>query len=378
MKVKQPRPLGPEWYWLVVSIWLVIVGIMAGFLVEPIKADIVQIVGINWFYLYLFVIIPAYVALSYKEQTSDQWGIKLLFGSRPLQVTNNGPANVMWPIFGFTTLPKTTIQNQYPAEDKDIDWERNANEPSAPNKVAPIRATTGVDDEEATEKDPLKHRLTLNLSDTVTFRINDPIQFLIVLGGGNDGEAGLVNARKQIEDVAVGAMVAAIGKKTASWVIENIKVLNRSLKQSTQKLVGEISTGAVDQNNAWGVEVVNAQIVRFDLPTQVNLALRNVPKAEFEKQATITTAEGEEERLIHVGQGKASARQAEEKAALVGMADGVRYAINQNLGLTGAQISALQAVDEIARSQNKTIVLGEGVITGLPGQIAKAIGQIGT
>lgn len=385
-EMRKPSPIGPEVYWSIVTALFLVGALLIGLLPKPYSDWVKQDSGFSAFTLYT-VIFAALVLISYRKQNPDFWMIKLI-GGRAIQVSEQGPTHVLrLPLFETITLPKSSIQEEYPKNGDQIDWEKESGQPPAEGKVAPIRVTT--DPRPAAPGNPLEHTMTLAMSLAVSYRIYDPLQFVVVLGGGVNGEEGLKNARKQIEDVSIATLTAVVGKNTPARIISNFSVINLALEKAIQYLVdgvmpevnanGEVIGGRSHPSSAWGVEIISVQVVRNDMPLEVNKQMRDVPAAHLEKVAVEARAEGEKRRLTLVGQGTASARQALEEAALVGFANGFRSALklaeDESIGLTPQQLAAVQTADKIAQSDNKTIVLGEQVITSLPRQIAEALNR---
>lgn len=371
--IEKPSPIGAFWYWGVVGLWLTILCMAFGYFASPFNAHIHKWTGFGWLPWFV-ALATAYMGFGFRKQTSDEWGIKLLFGSRPFQQTGHGPIHILWPLFTIDRYSKAPVQEEYPAENDRIDWERNADQPPAPDKVAPIRVTTS---EDAQDEGVLGRIMTLNVSISTAYQVTDPVQFLLVLGSGEKGRG---NARKQVQDMSEAVLTSVVATHSAAWTLKNKRVIEQMLKDALQLLVEgtqlEIDpvnttvTGSVtDSSCAWGVNVTMVTVNRIDLPQKVNEAMRLVAAAVANKKTTVINSEAKATETTNqaTADGKATRKR------LAGFGLGLKTAANSS-GLTPAQVASAQVAGDMARNTNATnINLGPGGIADLVSQVAKAL-----
>jgi regulator of protease activity HflC (stomatin/prohibitin superfamily) len=353
----------PLFFWLIAVIWLSLISIAGVVLLGPTSTFQLGPLRAHWLAIFFLGILPTYVGLNVREQTINEWGVKLLFNSLPLQVTKVGPLLTLWPIVTLRKFPKDTVQEQYPDETKNIWWETVTPESPLPaGKVEPHRATTKMGTKKQTEKDTLNHRLTIDFSASVTYRIKDPIRYWMVIGDQ-------ANARKQIEDVAIAVLLDLFGQKTPAWIISHMNLFNLEFERAVSFLVngtkpqiknGKVVGGEEDPQSAWGVQVIVAIIVHSDLPKEVNQAMRDVPAAEFIRRTTITKSEGEKQRLINVGAGNAQAN--EDLFASIGI--GAQIASDAS-GLDPEVVVAAGTGQKVAEKVQSLTAVGSGGIADL-------------
>lgn len=170
---------------------------------------------------------------------------------------------------------------------------------------------------EAEENNPLSNNQTTDGSIQARIRIDGTslYEYFTTIGS-------LKNAEKMILDAMVSKVQAILGKKTPLWTKRNFDKVNKKITEALDKFV----TG-------WGVIALDVYLVNYDFSHETNKSMRSVVVAEFERKATVTTAEGEKQKRELEGEGEGKKRQ----NILEGEATG-RKKIAEDLKVRGGQV----------------------------------------
>jgi regulator of protease activity HflC (stomatin/prohibitin superfamily) len=243
-----------------------------------------------------------YLFLSFRVIGPQEIAAFLFFG-KPLYALRSGLVFVPFGICSLFKATKLTTQIQIPGDPEQVDKSGNDDQPLA-GKVRPIRAPTGssetvsgefVEELQGFRDDPINKRMTLEVSAQIRFRINNIISFVENIGS-------IEEVDKQMRDTAESTIKVEFAKRTPCLILAHLSDINNTLNEAINKLVGKSG-----DENSWGVEVENVQIVDIDLSKTVNTAMVNTTAAAFDKKTIITKAEAEEAKRAKEGAGAADA-----------------------------------------------------------------------
>lgn len=240
-------------------------------------------------------VLIAYWATSWRPvQTGDNGGIMVL--EQPVKEVGPGWYFVPRFIMELETMPAHTEQDQFPADPEKVS-KRPDEQGLLPGEYRPIRAmTAGARTEDG--EDPLNTRLALEVTFAVRWRLPREGFFdLFVNIPGEHWPQKAAMIRQQMRDTGETELLEEISQMTPYEVVKEQKKINDRLKDQLSKAV-----------KTWGIVIEEARMQAPDFSHEVNTALSDIAVARARKQATITTAEAEKQRLILEGEGTATAQ----------------------------------------------------------------------
>ena len=301
-----------------------------------------------------------YTLISLRMVGPTELGALLLFG-KPICEVSSGLVFVPFGISQLKKETRLTIQDELPTDPQHI-FRLEDTEIVPPGFFPPIRIPFGfpknaeelrkIDLETSRgnvekheldvppENDSLNIRVTAEVVPVIRWRIDDYIQFLTTIGSREE-------ARKQMEDCAIGSLTREFAKITPAVALANLGTYSACLQYQINERIEN-----------WGINMESAQIKMINFHRDLNAAIGAVPKAKLEK---------ERDRLVGEGMG------AKEKAILTGRTDGLKK-MRDELEISGA--AALGAETARAITENpgqKTIVAGSRGFSELV-TIASAVG----
>ncbi|MBU6430812.1 MAG: hypothetical protein KGJ58_00810 [Patescibacteria group bacterium] len=264
--------------------------------------------------------------LSFRTVGPKSLGAVLLFG-RPLHQVKSGLVYVPFIVCQLAKETKLVIKEQFPAEPEFVDKSGLDNRPVPTGYLKPIRVTTAsrdmISDEDKVRikefKDhPLNEIMTLEPSVVVRFQIrgDDFISFLTNIGS-------IEHAVSQMRDTVDSVLNIEFPKRTPALIIIDKEEINRKLREKIEILVGEIpdpeDPDSFNQEESWGINVINVQLADVDLSKTINQSLRDVAdsklryevgvkEAEKKKKSRELEGEGEKKFETDKGTGVANAR----------------------------------------------------------------------
>lgn len=326
-------------FWVIVIVFFgVLLGIEYYFLSEMLSKMTTKIFGIELNYGWLvFFGQLFYLIISLKQVGPTEIGAILLFGD-PIQEVHSG---LVFVPKGICTLVKESAaveQEQYPNEPEKV-WKKDSDlMPTDGTFSPPIRITHNAGTNEQTDKDPLHKRMTTEVSIIVRFRIKKGhfITFLQTI-------VSIKEAKKQIRDTIIATARKDFANMTPAETLMKWGEVDTKLREEVENLV-----------ELWGLEVLDVRMEDLDLGKNVNMALRDVPKAVLVKDVTKTNADGEEYKRTHEGIGTAEARRIFLEAEAVGY-----QKIAKELGITdGAFIIGMETAKAALEKSKYSIVSG--------------------
>lgn len=231
-----------------------------------------------------------------------------------------------------------------------------------------------------TRDDELNRRLTTDPLILVLFKINDPMQFVNVVGT-------LENALGLIEKTVSVTLQEYCGKWTPAYVLFNLDKANGLLKEATERLVWDpdavkrLKLGE-QPGEPWGVDLLSVQIQSLGLPQRVNASIADARKAGFQRDRIITLADGKRQALTQVGRGKGEAKKAEMEGEAGGLfaiflqtAAG-RELLNQAAkGEVGQLIAWLETQKQVAGNA-KYIIAPDSNLLGAVSGVSELLNQL--
>ncbi|HEY4495987.1 MAG TPA: SPFH domain-containing protein, partial [Candidatus Paceibacterota bacterium] len=314
--------------WFVVVVYIFLIGLE----VFLSRHEMVNILGSgirwNWGWA-LFYAHIAYTILSFRQVQAEEHAAITLFGKA---VMNIGSGLKFVPIGAcslriFTKniinlqvgLPQAPSESQKgyvpqlsPGELTKSTMMRGSYEGFRVNFASYESAASQLTDEQRrmfTRDDELNRRLTTDPLILVLFKINDPMQFVNVVGT-------LENALGLIEKTVSVTLQEYCGKWTPAYVLFNLDEANGFLKEATERLVWDpdaVKRLKSDEQpgEPWGVDFLSVQIQSLGLPQRVNASIADARKAGFQRDRIITLADGKRQALAQIGKGKGEAKKAE-------------------------------------------------------------------
>lgn len=344
-------------------VYTILTAIAVTLIISKVSIDSTNWFNWGWIIISLEII---YTVLSFKTVGPTEKGIFLLF-SDPLYELKPGLVFVPFGICEAKKMPGVQIQIQIPADPEFVDKSGDDSKKIPEGMVKPIRATTSSFEslpKELQEEikdfkdDPLNGRMTVEISMAIRYFIKDPVKMLKNIGNIKEIE-------KQIRDTAEAVIKSEIGKKTPYLIIRDLKSLNDTLDNRINDLVG-INEDGSEKENAWGIDVTDAQIVDVDLGKKVNESLRDARAALLNRKTTITNSEAEKTKLENIGLGNAAAKEAANKVEINFLKKQAKIAETE-----GGKISIAMDIAGTALEKAK-ITYFPGTGADLVGVIAKA------
>lgn len=293
-----------------------------------------------------------YLVLSLKKVNIDEIGAILFFGQPEYEI----PSGLFLVPFGFFSINKDSrliIEDQYPGDPEIVD--KTSSDTLAPGKVYPIRVTHAAPT--GKPAGPLDVQMTTEVSISARYRIKrgSYLEFLETIGD-------MEKVRTAIRDTIESEVKKQFAARTASVTLGEQKEIEDKIRDSVVLLT-----------DSWGIEVVTIQIVDIDLGKTVNERLRNVPAAKLAKEAKITDAEAEREKLILEGQGRADA----EKTFRFAVAAGAKK-LSEVTGTPEGQIALwIETLGEALKTSKHSIIPGGELFTSIAGlkEMVEKIGK---
>ncbi|MFH1346827.1 MAG: SPFH domain-containing protein [Spirochaetota bacterium] len=320
----------------------------------------------NWG-LATFLAQVLYTLVSLRIVGPTELGALLLFG-KPICEVSSGLIFAPLGIIQLKKETRLTIQDELPTDPQHI-FRREDTENVPPGFFPPIRIPFGFrqdaeklseinvktsDEDENNEVDEKKHqlvvppdddpldlRVTAEVVPVIRWRIDDYIQFLTTIGSQEE-------ARKQMEDCAIGSLTREFAKITPAVALANLGTYSACLQFEINKRIEN-----------WGISMESAQIKMINFHRDLNTAIGAVPQAKLEK---------ERDRLAGEGLG------AKEKGVLDGRTAGLKKMMN-DLNIPGTTVLGAETARAITSNPGqKTIVAGSSGFSELV-TIASAIGE---
>ena len=313
-----------------------------------------------------------YLALSLKIVGPRVKAVVILLGD-PIYEVGSGLALVPFGFSWLEIIPQTVIQMQIPGEPEKIDRSGDDNKVLPEGMVWPIRVTTGFEevaiknfpkeDIEIIKSDPLKKRMSIEVTGYIRLRISNGVDYLKSLGSIKELE-------KQVRDAFEATIAIEFGKRTPGLITTHLEKINEALFNDMRKVF--------ETSSNWGLKVEDVKLLERDLTHDLNRSLRNASMADVDIQTAkstrdqrIATAEGEKQRLTLEGEGKAAA----EKAILEARGDGLKK-LAEVASTPGGQIALqLQLASETLREANYSIVQPD--VAGLAAGVQETLKRIG-
>ena len=302
----------------------------------------------------IFGLTLGYTLLSLRQVRADEVGTVLLFGA-PIHHANPGLHFVPAFVCRLVKHTRNHIQLEFgasgsPADQEPVEegvhvyhmersyettWQdaRTVEYKDKSLKETDAKATTG---QELTSYPHLVARYHIDP------RENAHAIFLERIGS-------IAQTNMQIRDTAEVAVQTMAGRHSLAQARRGHTALNRELTSQLEALVGEPGADLYQRDSAgyveyetddegnykkddegnkipilrkktdwWGIDVTDARISSFGIPKAVNDALNKASSAIGLRDATITEAEGERQRLELTGRGRANAQMALYRAEAAG------------------------------------------------------------
>lgn len=317
-----------------------------------------------------------YALISFCTVGPTELGVILFFGN-PLREVSSGLVFVPFGICQLKTETRLTIQDELPADPQYI-FRKEDVESVPPGFFPPIRIPFGFPRSEEdlrniiithfestgdTKKhkldiippvdDPLNVRVTAEVVPIIRWKISDYVQFLITIGSREE-------ARRQIEDCAIGSLTREFAKITPAVALANLGIYSFNLGEEIKKRI-----------DGWGIELKSAQVKIINFHRELNAAIGGVSKAKLEAKAVVLAAEAIKEKERLFGEGKGAA----EKAILGGRTDGFKRMADE-LKISGAAVLGAETARAITENPGqKTIVAGSAGFSELVA-VASAVGEV--
>jgi hypothetical protein len=336
--------------------------------------------AISWTWLFLFTAC-AYIVFSFRflDPVGVDENAALIFFGRAIGNVKSGPVFAPLGLFNLTKVTSEIIEKEFPDEPqnifrgemKDTTVDMNGKKPpirvqfrnsitQAEAKEILGEAITAVRNYDAdTEpdrvvkfvanapEDGFARRLTAEPYVVVQFVIEDPSLFLRNI-------VSIENAKKQIEDLMFSVIQQYYPQMSIGQALQNVEWMNILLFNAVEKLIG-----VRGDLKPWGVSLQGAYVKYIYTSHQINTSVMKAAQALYDKQATITTAEGERERLVLEGRGIASAAGDLELKTLQGQTKGLTQQA-EKLGITGEEALSRYVAVGLAKSTNTKVFGAEG------------------
>jgi len=319
----------------------------------------------NWGFA-VFLVQLFYVFISFRIVGPTELGVRLFFG-KPISEVSSGLVFIPFGICQLQKETRLTIQDELPADPQHIWREPKGKEGGEVPKgyFPPIRIPFGFPKTEEELKkldiifpaetkkgekeekkeldippkdDALNVRVTAEVVPIIRWRIIDYIGFLTTIGSRDE-------ARKQMEDCAVGSLMREFAKVTPAVALANLGTYSYNL---SKEIIARI--------DGWGINLESAQIKSIVFHRDLNEAIAEVPQSTLKAKAIVISAEAKKKETQLFGEGKGIA----EKAILDCRAAGFK---NMAKGLNVSAQIVIGAETARAITENpgqKTIVAGSG------------------
>lgn len=170
-------------------------------------------------------------------------------------------------------------------------------------------------------------------------------------------------AKRQLRDTIESEIKALFAKETVAGTLDSLSNINHSLYLTATKLV---------EDNDWGVQIINVQIVDVGLSHQVNKSMSDVVSAQFQAKKIETLAKAEKKKRIEEGKGAAAAR----KLILLAEAKGYKN-MAELLGIKEPElIIQVEAMKKALETSQHTIIPG-GDAFGFAAGLSETIKKLG-
>ena len=394
--------------WFIVVVYIFLIGLE----IFLSRYEMVDILGSsirwNWGWA-LFYAHIAYTILSFRQVQAEEHAAVTFFGKAvmnvgsglkfvPLGICSLRPftKNIINLQVGLPQAPsesqKGYVPQLSPGELTKSTMMRGSYEGFRVNFASYESAASQLTDEQRrmfTRDDELNRRLTTDPLILVLFKINDPMQFVNVVGT-------LENALGLIEKTVSVTLQEYCGKWTPAYVLFNLDKANGLLKNATERLVWdpdavkrlekrlELESEESDEQpgEPWGVDLLSVQIQSLGLPQRVNASIADARKAGFQRDRIITLADGKRQALAQIGKGKGEAKKAEMEgeadglyAILLQTADGRKRLEEAAAGSTGQLIAWLETQKQVAGSA-KYIIAPDSNLLGAVSGVSELLNQL--
>jgi regulator of protease activity HflC (stomatin/prohibitin superfamily) len=357
------------WY-SIVSVVLLVADII--FISMKISFDSANIWNLGWTILSLQIV---HAILSLRIVDPKTKGVVVVLGD-PKYPVNSGLVLVPFGIAWLEKMPGTIIQIQIPAEPEKIDRSNDDKKTLAPGMFWPIRVTTGFeevaiknfpDHTDLIKADPLRKRMTIEVTGYTRIRISDPVNFLRNIGSEE-------RLREQVRDTFESTIRVEFGRRTPGLILTHLREINGAIQATLRRTFNRPD---------WGLSVESAQLVEKDLTHTLNTALRDasttdikLTQAETDKRIVVIKSEGDKIKLINDGEGNAAA----EKSMLLARAEGLLKMAEVAKTTEGAEMMRLQLLIEALKSSEHTIITSGGIggLTAELTEISKRLGANAT
>lgn len=211
--------------------------------------------------------------VSWKTLKPTEKAVLTVFG---WTVADAGPGGLViefWPFVKVIIFPATLIQFQIPGEPEKVDRSGDDKKSLGEGMVWPIRLTHAApktnDPKDAVHKgDPINRRMTTEWMVTISFEIKSAMLFVKAIGN-------VPEAKRQLRDLVEGTLTSEVAKRTPARCLAEWTDINKALKVAVETFVA-----------LWSIDLKLVQAIDMDLGHKVNSALRDVPTAEAERDAT--------------------------------------------------------------------------------------------
>jgi regulator of protease activity HflC (stomatin/prohibitin superfamily) len=296
----------------------------------------------NWGWAIFFAQI-LYTIFSFKTVGPTELGAILFFG-KPIKPVSSGLVFVPFLICQLVKETRLTMQDELPG-DPEKTYRGDGIVPAGmfpPIRIPFANITEG--------DDPLYRRVTAEVSPIIRYRISDYIIFLTTIGS-------IDAAKKQMEDATIAFCMRELTKIPVAEALITLQKFNLELQVIIEKMVRK-----------WGIEIKTAQIKVINFHHDLNQAIANVPKSEFEAKVLAKKAAGEKTKRQLEGEGSGLA----EKAILDGRTAGLKT-MREELGLESGLVLSAETARAITQNPGqKTVIIGTkgfadiiGIATGI-------------
>lgn len=315
----------------------------------------------QWFF---YLLIAVYLLAGFRMVDTDEVAGADFFGE-PVYQFDSGLKWFPWLILGFNKEPTTYVQAEFPGDADHVQWSDEKTE-LAEGKVRPLYVVTGEKPATPGKPDdrlPTDLQMNIGVAEFVQFRLvkahffdlevnigdidaDKEIEIRRTITGGTDLTLKMLEAVRQMRDTSGAILLEVLGQLSLNEIRQYLTLINKLLELRLQEKVMD-----------WGLELVDARITKTNAGHDFNEKLQNRGEAISVRDSTIIKAEGEKQRLILEGQGKASATQAELEATANGY-----QAIGEVVRLKkGREAMNGQVVAKLAEAGNVVVVGPQGI-----------------
>lgn len=320
----------------------------------------------------IWIVLVYFVVKSYQQIEPNEGG-SLVFLGKALYNLESGP-HIVWKYVAMVVFGlRTRQQREFPAESEKIFYGDVKDMPE--DMVEPFRITTGGKAKLEEGDDPLKCRLTLNVSYFTAFRISDMTQFCKVIGFGPVEENGksrevvdLEEAFRQLEDTAKRVLNQEFARRTPEEIIAEQGKIATTLSRQLDKLVRKPNKSQEE----WGIDLQEVALTNIGLSHSLNKALTDIPMALYEAQKAITAGAAAAKVYFLTAQQETIVK----KLMLTAEAEGLE-AIARKLKITDkSALSALVNAKFTETALGKVGENGKLVIVGGSGGVQNLLGLL--